>query len=494
MREAKVARQSAPHVYYSTTKSLCVVCRQAVDAKVVFRDGRVYFEKFCPDHGSQTCLVAGSVEWYLDCLRFLAPNTPPRRTATAVSERGCPFDCGSCPAHVQKFYLPVVPITSACNLDCPICYTLNRNRDAYHASPEDMRHILEHLVHDHDEVDIINFTGGEPTLNEHLPAFLRMCREAGIRRLTVSTNGLRLLDEAYVEELAAEDANIVLSLDSFRPETDKAMLGANTVAAKMRVLELLEKHGVGTTLLPAVARGINDDELGAIFDLMIRRPNIRSLEVQTLAFTGQSGTAFPREARITIPDIHDLLDQATEGRIRTTDFVPSPLAHPHCYSICYLLMLDDSRYVPFTRFMPRAKLFELLQDSLYIEPREELEQVFQGVIDELWADPDRLPESEAVLSTLKRLLQEVFPTDRRLDILERQRISERIVKTIYIHAHMDAENFDVARVMKCCTGVTEPDGRNLPTCSYNILYRERDPRFVDPAGVERLNLSRAGKA
>ena len=35
-------------------------------------------------------------------------------------------------------------------------------------------------------------------------------------------------------------------------------------------------------------------------------------------------------------------------------------------------------YVPFTRLASRKTLFELLQDSLYIEPRAPLEQVFRG--------------------------------------------------------------------------------------------------------------------
>src|SRR5207244_1609788 len=96
-----------------------------------FRDDRVFFDKFCPEHGKQEVCVASSVEWYLDALSFVAPNTPPRTVRKDVSPQGCPFDCGPCASHQQKVYLPVVPITSACNLDCPICYTVNKNDDAH---------------------------------------------------------------------------------------------------------------------------------------------------------------------------------------------------------------------------------------------------------------------------------------------------------------------------------------------------------------------------
>jgi uncharacterized radical SAM superfamily Fe-S cluster-containing enzyme len=479
-------RKFTPHLYYSMTKSLCGVCKRSVDAKVLFRDGIVWFDKFCPEHGHQECAVASSVEWYLDALSFFSPNRPPKRISTPVSDAGCPFDCGACPSHQQKVYLPVVPITSACNLDCPICYTINKNDHAHVMTTEEMQTIIRHLVEDHDELDIINFTGGEPTLHPQLIDFLQMCRDAGIRRLTISTNGLKLKDEAYVRRLAALDARIVLSLDTFRPETDKILLGANTVKHKLAALELLEKYDVATTLLPAVAAGVNDDEVGALLELVLAKPHIRSLEMHTLTFTGQGGVGFQRTARITIPDLHLRVEEATGSRITWKDFVPSPLAHPHCYSICYVLCLDGGGYVPFAQLLSRATLFELLEDSLYIEPREKLETVFRDLIDRLWSEPDTIAESAAVLQTLKRLLNEMFPPGGALTILERQRIAERTVKAIYIHSHMDEENFDVARVMKCPVGVPQLDGGNIPTCSYNVLYRERDPRFADPHMLQRM--------
>ncbi|MDB4986668.1 MAG: hypothetical protein JWN04_1846 [Myxococcaceae bacterium] len=482
-------RSMTGHVYYGMTRSLCAKCKQQVDGKILFADDMVWLDKYCPAHGHQRALIASSVEWYLDALSFVAPSTPPRGELRAV-EKGCPHDCGPCRSHQQKVYLPVVPITSACNLDCPICYTVNRNEHAHMLSVESFRATLEHLKRQHDELDIINFTGGEPTLHPELPTFLRMAREAGIRRLTISTNGLKLLDPAYVQVLAEHDARIVLSLDTFDEAVDLTLLGAKTVRAKLKVLDLLAKYDVTTTILPAVAKGLNDKDVGPLLELVLARPNICSLELHTLTFTGQGGVGFDRAARITVPDLHQLITESTQGRIGPKDFVPSPLAHPHCYSICYLLMLDDGGYVPFARFMPRAKLFELLEDSLYVQPRERVDQILRDAMDELWAQDEETPEREGILRALKRLLRDMFPTDGALPLEQRQRIAERATKAIYIHSHMDEETFDVARIMRCSVGVPDEDGSNIPTCAYNVLYRERDPRFAHPDTLARMQETR----
>jgi 7,8-dihydro-6-hydroxymethylpterin dimethyltransferase len=493
-------RQPTKHVYYGLTKSLCAQCKKGVDAKIQFEDDKVYFDKYCPAHGHQKVLVASSVEWYLDALSFVAPATPPRGETKPV-KAGCPFDCGPCKSHQQKVFMPVVPITSACNLDCPICYTVNKNDDAFMLSKESFQKTLDHLVLQNDDLDIINFTGGEPTLHPELPELLRMARRAGIRRLTVSTNGLRLKDEAYVAELAACDARIVLSLDTFDDAIDKKLLGATTVKRKLAVLELLEKHDVTTTILPAVAAGLNDKDVPKLLELVLQRPNICSLEMHTLTFTGQGGVAFERSARITTPDLHDIVAKATAGRIGPKDFVPSPVAHPHCYSISYLLMLDGADgearptltdgFVPFTRFMSRARVFDLLSDSLYMQPREKVERYLGEAIDDIWANQDEIPDAERLLKTLKRLIQQMFPSSGPIDLGLRQKIAERATKAIYIHSHMDEENFDVSRIMKCSIGVPESDGSNIPTCSYNVLYRERDERFADAEMLARIKEHRA---
>jgi tetraether lipid synthase len=459
------------------TSSLCTRCKQGVPAAIFETGGRIVMRKRCPEHGAEEVLIASDAAWYHRNQTFAAALKPPAFVKNPV-HAGCPFDCGACASHQQSVYLPVIPITSACNLDCPICYTINKNEGAFHISLEEFGQLLAVIRRNDPAMKIINLTGGEPTRHPQLREIIGLCHDAGIHRVTISTHGLSFIhDEGLLADLAALRARIVLSFNSFDEETNRKMIGANVYKAKMRVLEQLAKHNVDTTLIPVIALGVNDHEIGALLDLALKNDFIRSLEMHTMTFTGQSGADFDATARITVPDVLKAIEAATHGEVRLDDFVPSPCAHPMCYQTCYLLHTEKLGYVPFARFMPVEAIRELLTDNLYMEPGPRMESVLQDVIAELWAQPPEAT-SEAVLATLKGLIQRIFPP-RGLPYAEQQVLTERAAKTIYVHSHMDEANFDTDRVRQCCVGVPSPDGGNVPTCSYNILYRERDARFSE---------------
>jgi uncharacterized radical SAM superfamily Fe-S cluster-containing enzyme len=460
----------------SRTTSLCIACKQGIPAEIVELDGKVLMRKRCPRHGPQEVMIASDAAWYHRTLAFGAVLKPPAHVKNEV-KTGCPYDCGACSSHQQSVYLPVIPITSACNLDCPICYTINKNEGAFHMSPEEFAATLEVIRRNDPEMKIVNLTGGEPTRHPQLTRLVRLCHEAGIHRVTISTHGLTFLhDEAMLQELAELRARIVLSFDSFEDKVNKRMIGANVFSAKMRVLDQLAKHNVDTTLIPVLALGVNDHEVGRLIDLALERENIRSLEIHTMTFTGQGGTGFDAKSRITAPDVLRHIESSTAGAIRMDDFVPSPCAHPLCYQTCYLLQTNAGRFVPFARFMSKENIRELLTDNLYIEPGEKMERVLEGVIGDLWSAEIPSETAQEVLATLKKLIQQLFPS-RPMPYADQQILAERASKAIYLHSHMDEGNFDSDRIRQCCVGVPSADGGNVPTCSYNILYRARDGRF-----------------
>jgi uncharacterized radical SAM superfamily Fe-S cluster-containing enzyme len=456
------------------TTSLCARCKRSLPATVVQVDQQVILKKSCPEHGDQEALVSSDAAWYAEVMGLAARPTPP--VARNPVSQGCPYDCGPCTRHEQRLHLPIVPITSACNLDCPICYTHNKNEGAWHMSDEEMRSLLDHLRAAAPERRIINLTGGEPTQHPDLARIVALCVAEGIHRITISTHGLRFLrDEELVRNLAAAKARIILSFDSLTDAGNVTMLGGTFLTGKLRVLDVLERHGLDTTLLPVLAKGVNDHEVGNFVALALSRDHVRSVELHPMTFTGQGGVGFDRRGRYGTIEVLKDLERQTEGRIAVRDFVPSPIAHPLCYLATYLLRLDDGRWIPFPRFMRREDLRLLLAGGLYLETGPDTEQLLQDVIARLWARDVACDDPDGVLAALRRLVDEVFAPG--VEPLERMRVAERRTKAIYVHSHMDEESFDTDRIRLCPVGIREPDGTNVPSCAYNILYRERDARF-----------------
>lgn len=443
--------------------------------------------KVCDVHGpSEPVVISTNAAWYDEVMGYAPVMTAP--VARKQVSQGCPFDCGPCTSHEQQVQLPIVPITSACNLDCPICYTHNKNEGAYHMSEQELLAILRHLRETDPERRIINLTGGEPTQHPNFERILELCDQEGIHRITLSTHGLRFLkDERILERLAKLRARIVLSFDSFDPKTNQHMLGGAFLDGKLRVLELLEKYDVDTTLLPVLARGVNDHEVGAFVKLALEKDFIRSLELHTMTFTGGNGSSFARTGRYATYDVLQDIERQTDGVLRASDFVPSPAAHPLCYLVTYVMRVDG-KWLPFPRFMSGSDLRELLAGMLYMEPTLQMEAKLQDIITRLWAGDLASDDADAVLAQLRALTESVFAPG--LDPLERLRRAETSSKAIYIHSHMDEDTFDVDRIRQCPVGIREADGTNIPSCAYNVLYRDRDTRFAAKPAAPLVTLGR----
>ncbi|MBI5517599.1 MAG: radical SAM protein [Deltaproteobacteria bacterium] len=462
------------------TTSLCRTCKRALPALVEAREDRsVWLSKSCPEHGAQSVRLSTDAAWYAATRAVKPVASAPRRTPRPV-HFGCPFDCGACAQHGQKVRLPVVTITSACNLDCPICYVYNKNDGTWHMDVAAFRRILQHLKDDLGEVDIVNFTGGEPFLHPEFMTFLEVARDAGVHRVTICSNGLFLAkNEPLVKRLGELGARVALSFDTFDPQTDVVLQGSRLVEAKLRALDLTEKYNVDVTLIPVMTKGMNDHEVGAILRMAMERPNVRHVELHTITYTGQGGTHFDpsRSGRISMVEVLDRIAETTHGWLTREDFVSSPCAHPLCYQIAYLLLdPDGGPPVPFTRFMPREALYACLAERLYLEPSRALEDALQDAMDRLWVSDE--PEAERTLKILRQLLGALFPRDRVITREEALRAAERASKAVYVHSHMDEDTFDVERLAQCCDSNCAEDGTTIPVCAYNVLYKEKEAEFM----------------
>jgi len=462
------------YTYFTTVRGMCRTCRRIVPARVFFRGGAVWQESLCPDCPTEPALIAADQDWYLDHILQPLPDRSPLAGARPP-KAGCPHDCGPCTWHASPCQLPIFSVTNACNLGCPICFTYNRNDRAWHMSVEELQRTLDWIVESSGPVDLINVTGGEPSLHPQITELLEACRRPEIGRVTMNSNGLRLAeDQEFCEHLAELGVCVILSFNTFDPEVSRTIHGRDVVPAKLKAIDNLTRAGARMTLLNVLIRGLNEDVPGRILELMLENDLILSLTVQTMTYTGEGGGSFPDRRHIPVDEATAIVCKHSDGMLQPADFAPRPSAHPLCYSVSYLLKTTQG-FVPFARLAPREKLQQVMRDS-YLIRVEERPELFREIVDDLYARG----ETE-LLRVFRELTKRVFPATGALDTFARQHAAEEFVRTVYIHTHMDEDTFDCSRAMLCPDLVPcEPD-RLIPACTYNLFYRMQDERFYQDA-------------
>ncbi len=76
--------------------------------------------------------------------------------------------------------------------------------------------------------EAVGFLGGEPTIRKDFPEIVRLARELGFRRVSLCTNGRRLRDARYLDELLdAGLTRVTLSIHSHLPRVENAICRRN---------------------------------------------------------------------------------------------------------------------------------------------------------------------------------------------------------------------------------------------------------------------------
>jgi len=225
-----VADRLRPYLFYDVAVSICSRCLRKVEGKIVFQDGSVFMLKRCPVHGDERVLMADDVDYYRRCREvFIKPPEMPNVFNTPV-KWGCPYDCGLCADHQQHSCLSVIEITDHCNLQCPICYASSGPGREQYRSVDHVQRMIDAVVRNEGQPDVVQISGGEPTLHPEFFAILDRAKAAPIRHLMINTNGLRIAnDEAFANRLAGymPDFEVYLQFDSFERAALMELRGAD---------------------------------------------------------------------------------------------------------------------------------------------------------------------------------------------------------------------------------------------------------------------------
>jgi 7,8-dihydro-6-hydroxymethylpterin dimethyltransferase len=454
-----VADRVRPYLFYDVAVSICSTCYQKVEGKIVFQDGGVYMLKRCPVHGHERVLMADDVDYYRRCREiFIKPPAMPLAFNTAV-RWGCPYDCGLCADHQQHSCLSLIEITDHCNLQCPICYAESGPSRQQYRTLDRIQRMIDAVVANEGEPDVVQISGGEPTIHPEFFAILDRAKAAPIRHLMVNTNGIRIAeDETFAKRLAGymPDFEVYLQFDSFERHALMTLRGADLRDIRKRALERLNRLGVSTTLVVTLKKGLNDQEIGRIIDFALEQPAVRGVTFQPIQAAGRLKQFNAATDRLTLTEVRRKILEQTRV-FRSEDLLPVP-CHPDSLAMGYALKLGGT-VVPLTGLIDPNVLIEGGRNTIVYEQDE---AVRQGVF-KLFAT-NHSPESGV------KSLRELLCCLPRLNA-PAQLGYENIFRVL-IMQFIDAHSFDVRSVKKTCVHIVHPDGRLIPFDTYNLFYRD----------------------
>ncbi|MCP4080318.1 MAG: radical SAM protein [Planctomycetaceae bacterium] len=488
------------HRFLGMTQSLCPTCYAVVEAKIIERDGRVYFQKFCSEHGERIDFVCSDAAWF-DRLEFNVPGREPVKYGV-LPDRGCPYDCGLCTRHEQHTCIGIVEITDACNLTCPLCYA-SSSPGKQHLSLTECQAAIERLVEVEGRPEILQLSGGEPTIHPEFEAVFKFACEQPIDLVMVNTNGIRFAHDRELCELLAvhsERAHVYLQMDGLSENIHVPLRGASLLEQKLKAIERLGEYGINTTLVTTLQAGVNFNEISPLVKFAESRRWITGLSFQPATYVGRWFEPEHLDQRVTFPDVIAEVVRTSNGRYAETDFFPVPCAHPNSHTLCYAYRTSNE-VVPITRFVDMQQNFDLLSNGISLtrkQSRKIIEQYLQRAA--CGPDCDCLQGSEEaggflgpkinndamkglpVLSAANRGGEQVSTSSEAHSELSRLAgnffagaLSDQLAAAdmfrITTTSFMDAYNFDLRQLMKSCVHHVLPSGHIIPFDAYNVFYR-----------------------
>ena len=449
------------------TVSLCPECLNRIPARRVDRQGNVYLEKKCPEHGEFRTLIwrgdgASYEDWARNSRKAVGPLAPITRT-----DKGCPFDCGLCAGHRANACTMVMEVTQRCDLGCPVCFA---DTNCVDGDEPDMQKIeqMYDTVRRVAGTPIIQLSGGEPTMRDDLPEIVDMGRRKGFHHIMINSNGIRIAREPdYLKRLADAGAGtIYLQFDGVTDEVYRYTRGRDLFALKVTTIENCAEEGIGVLLIPTLKPGVNDHELGEIIRFARDRiPTVRGVHFQPISYLGRYPAAPKDEDRMTIPDVIDKLVEQTGGELKTENFLPRRSEDSHCSF-----------------------------SSLFIWREGELKAVsrrYPDVLPSAWGGHFRTPW-ESARSFMNLHWQHAEKKSEGSETGgcscsgdDPFHVAATNGFTISCMPFQDVWSIDLERVQRCCGHVVAENGRIFPFCTFYLT--DRNGRRLYPASETRRN-------
>ncbi len=186
---------------------------------------------------------------------------------------------------IPPSYVRVI-VSNSCNLKCTMCpyHSLllkpSHNTDFFSDTKVMSWTMMERLAADCGRQAITVLIGSieEPLMHPRIYDFIRLCRQKGVPKVHLTTNG-QLLDKARAEKLLnAGLTSLDISIDAATPETYLRIRGADLARVETNILNFLnirEQLGCTCEVRASLVRneGVSREEEEAFLDVWLSRLN-----------------------------------------------------------------------------------------------------------------------------------------------------------------------------------------------------------------------------
>ncbi len=418
-------------------RSRCNTCEKEVPASAFKSNdvpARVYLVKYCPDHGETSTRISSDAAFYY---------RPEDAQACACGPGGCgptPLGENAVTGSTMHTCTLVVEIVTDCNLACPTCYANSPQRapgaHGTFLSVADFQTQVQAVLGKQGEIDIIQLSGGEPTLHPQLFEIITwLGTQTGIGQVLLNTNGSKLVDDTFTTALATVAPvgrfGVYLQYDGDEESGQVPLRGGDFRAIRERAIANCQKHALPIALVMTVTHD-NKFSCASAITRAIADDNITWVVFQPEFLSGRNDKRKMLEIPINVADIvHSV---ALGGIMDLGSWMPLPCSDPNCGTIGFLVRVDDV-------WQPVSKLIDLRSLTTTIANR--------------------------INFTMEDALSVCGCDDYNLgEYLERYGVKRKDIKMIFIKPFMDSRTWDAARIAACCTHVLTPTGELDSFCRY----------------------------
>jgi uncharacterized radical SAM superfamily Fe-S cluster-containing enzyme len=480
------------------TRSVCPECGKILTASLYDKDGRVFMDKTCPEHGRFCDVYWSDTELFLRAEKFAHDGVGLRNPADKnlkdgenvhVFIDGQRVDMLTCSA------LANIDLTNRCNMNCPICFA-NANQQGYVYEPnyETLTKMLDALRSEEPiKCTAVQFSGGEPTIHPDFVRIIKAAKDKNFAQVQVATNGIEFAKKyEFLRDASQAGLNtIYLSFDGISDDIYIQARDRKMFQVKLDVIancrKLREETGKcpSIVLVPTIVRGMNDHQIGAMAKFSFDNADVvRGVNFQPVAFTGRITNEELSEGRFTLPDLVNAFQEQT-GYTTKEDWFPVPVVapisdfasvilrqkkvtfttHPHCGIATYVFMDEKENVIPFPRFIDVEKFTKGLAEISSKADKAVFKKIYVMKLLKLL---NRTMKEENLPGgmTKKQLIKTMTSIMSNKSKTALASFSWKVMFFGGMH-FQDSFNYDVERVRRCGVHYITPDCQVIPFCAYN---------------------------